>query len=52
MISDREISRQLLDELFDISGRLDWSVATVRDQCSEAELIDYRRAVGQVMGEM
>jgi hypothetical protein len=52
MISDREISKQLLDELFDISGRLDWSVVTVRDQCSESELIDYRRAVGQVMGEM
>ncbi len=52
MIIDREISKQLLGELFDISGRLDWSVATVRDHCSESELVAYRRAIGQVMGEM
>ena len=52
MITDRDIAKQLLGELFDIGGRLDASVATVRDHCAESELIDYRRAIGQVMGEM
>ena len=52
MIHDREIAKRVLDELFDMSGRLDRSVATVRDGCSESELIGYRRAVGNVLGEM
>ena len=52
MIADRDTAKQILDELFDLSGRLDWSVATVRDRCPESELIVYRRAIGQVMGEM
>jgi hypothetical protein len=52
MIADRDIAKQILDELFDVSGRLDWSVATVQDHCPESELILYRRAIGQVMGEM
>jgi len=52
MIADRDTAKQILDELFDLSGRLDWSVATVRDRCPESELIAYRRAIGQVMGEM
>ncbi len=52
MIANRDTAKQILDELFDLSGRLDWSVATVRDRCPESELIAYRRAIGQVMGEM
>ena len=52
MIANRDIAKQILDELFDLSGRLDWSVATVRDRCPESELVAYRRAIGQVMGEM
>ena len=52
MITDRDTAKQILDELFDLSGRLDWSVATVQDHCPESELIVYRRAIGQVMGEM
>jgi hypothetical protein len=52
MITDRDTAKKILDELFDLSGRLDWSVATVQDHCPEAELILYRRAIGQVMGEM
>jgi hypothetical protein len=52
MIRDPDIAKQLLGELFDVSGRLDQSVAVVRDGCSEAELVAYRRAIGQVMGEM
>ena len=50
MIANRDTAKQILDELFDLSGRLDWSVATVRDRCPESELIAYRRAIGQVMG--
>jgi hypothetical protein len=46
VISDRDTAKQILDELFDLSGRLDWSVATVRDRCPESELIVYRRAIG------
>jgi hypothetical protein len=52
MISDRDTAKQLLDELFDISARLDRSVATVQDRCSDAELVVYRRAIGNVLGEM
>ena len=52
MIRDREIAQRVLTELFDVSGQLDGSVATVRDGCSESELITYRRAVGNVLGEL
>lgn len=52
MIRDPDIAKQLLHELFAVSGRLDQSVAVVRDGCSEPELVAYRRAIGQVMGEM
>ena len=45
-------AKRLLDALFDVSGQLDRSVATVRDCCSESELIGYRRAIGNVLGEM
>ena len=52
MIRDRETAQRVLDELFDVSSRLDRSVSAVRDSCSESELISYRRAVGNVLGEM
>jgi len=52
MVSDSAIAKQLLDELFDISSRLDASVAKVQELCPESELIVYRRGVGEVMGEM
>ena len=38
--------------MIEFSGRLDGSIATVRDQCSPEEFVAYRRAVGRIMGEM
>jgi hypothetical protein len=52
MIHDREVAKRVLDELFDVSGRLDRSVSTVKEGCPELELVVYRRAVGNVMGGM
>ena len=52
MIHDRDVAKQVLDDLFEVSSRLDWSVATIKDCCPESELTLYRRAIGQVMGEM
>ena len=52
MIRDRDTAKRVLAELFDVSGQLDNSVAVVRDCCTEPELIAYRRAIGNVLGEM
>ena len=52
MIRNRDTAQRVLAELFDVSGQLDHSVAMVRDHCTEAELIAYRRAIGNVLGEM
>jgi len=38
--------------MIEFSGRLDGSIATVREQCSPEEFAAYRRAVGRIMGEM
>ncbi|MBK9266949.1 MAG: hypothetical protein IPM54_45140 [Polyangiaceae bacterium] len=38
--------------MLEYSGKLDRSVQLVKDTCSEEEFIDYRTAVGTIMGEM
>jgi len=52
MIRDARIAKQVSDLMIEFSGRLDGSIATVRDQCSPEEFAAYRRAVGRIMGEM
>jgi hypothetical protein len=52
MIRDARIAKQVSDLMVEFSGRLDGSIATVRDQCSPEEFAVYRRAVGRIMGEM
>jgi len=52
VIADPKAAKTLLDALFEISGRLDASVATARDSCPEPEFVEYRRAVGEVLGDM
>ncbi|MGB8592986.1 MAG: hypothetical protein WA674_08380 [Candidatus Acidiferrales bacterium] len=52
MIGDAQIAKQVSDLMIEFSGRLDGSIATVRDQCSPEEFATYRRAVGRIMGEM
>ena len=44
MIADRDVAKRILEELFEVGSRLDWSVATVKDRCPESELVPYRRA--------
>ena len=52
MITNPEAAKALLDTLFDASGRLDESVSTARNMCPDPEFLEFRRAVGQVLGEM
>jgi hypothetical protein len=52
MIRDARIAKEISDLMIEFSGRLDGSIATVRDQCSPEEFAAYRCAVGRIMGEM
>jgi hypothetical protein len=52
MIRDAAVARRISDLMIEISGRLDTSIANVRDQCSSEEFQAYRRAVGGILGEI
>jgi hypothetical protein len=52
MIRDARVAKEISDLMIELSGRLDGSIATVRDQCSPEEFAAYRRAVGRIMGQM
>jgi hypothetical protein len=52
MVEDEGIAKQISDLMVEFGGRLDGSVALVKENCSEDELKTYRRAVGTIMAEM
>jgi hypothetical protein len=52
MIKNAEIARQISDLMIEIGGRLDGSVLVVQQRCSPEEFRVYRRAIGQVLGDM
>jgi len=51
LVSNKVFAKELVALLLDYSGRLDESVARAKKVCSDAEFLEYRRAVGEVMGE-
>jgi hypothetical protein len=48
MIRDARIAKQVSDLMIEFSGRLDGSIATVREQCSPEEFAAYRRDAARV----
>jgi len=50
VIKDKVFAKEVVDLLFECSGRLDQSVARAKKECSEAEFLEYRKAIGAVMG--
>ncbi len=42
----------IVDLMRDCSDKLNVSVQTVKDTCSRQEFLDYRKAVGRIMGDM
>ena len=52
MILDKEIASQVSELMLEYSAKLDQSLKTVMDNCSEQEFKSYRDAVGQLMGIM
>jgi hypothetical protein len=52
MISSSDSAKALLNLLFEASGTLDTSVAVAQEACPEAEFLEYRRAIGNVLGDM
>lgn len=52
MIENERIAKQISDLMLEYGARLDESVLLVKNSCSEAELKTYRRAVGEIMGNM
>ncbi|MCP3669199.1 MAG: hypothetical protein GY814_01925 [Gammaproteobacteria bacterium] len=48
----KEVATEIVDLMMEFGGRLNQSVALVQDNCSEDELVSYRRAVGKLMGAM
>ena len=47
-----QVARQVLALMLEYSGKLDQSIQLVKDSCTEQEFLDYREAVGKIMGEM
>jgi hypothetical protein len=52
MIKDKVIAESVSKLMLEFGARLDASVVTVRDRCSEAEFCAYRSAVGKILGDM
>jgi hypothetical protein len=52
MIKDQAVAREVSQNALEATRLLNESVHIVRDRCSEAELIEVRRAVGKAMGEI
>ena len=51
MVKNKVFAKEVVELLLEYSGRLDESVARAKKVCSEAEFLEYRRAIGEVMGE-
>ena len=52
MISDPQVAHTVSALMLEIGAKLDASVAEVQAACPESEFVNYRRAVGSVMGTM
>ena len=52
MIEDRDIAKQIAEVMLDASGRIDESVALVKERGTPEDLAKYQRAAGAVMGEI
>lgn len=48
----KQVAEQVPALMLEYSGKLDQSVQLVKDTCTEEEFLDYRKAVGRIMGEM
>ena len=49
---DIDVAERLSRLMLRLSANLDQSVAYVQDNCSDSEFKEYRRAVGQILGEI
>jgi hypothetical protein len=52
IVENEGIAKQTSDRMAEFGGRLNGSVALVNENCGEAELQEYRRAVGAIMAEV
>jgi hypothetical protein len=48
----KEVATEIIDLMIEFGDRLNQSVALVKDNCSEDELVSYRSVVGKLMGSM
>jgi hypothetical protein len=52
VFADRDTARHVLTELHAAASALDYSVQVALERCSEEELEVFRRAIGEVLGEL
>jgi hypothetical protein len=52
MIEDESLARQVSDLMLECGAKLDASVAAMQSKLPEDEFVEYRRAIGRVMGAM
>ncbi len=52
MINDKDIAKEVNNLMLEYQSKLSESVAIVRDNCNEKEVYDYRKAVGNILGNM
>lgn len=48
----KKVAIEIVDLMLDFGNRLNASVALVQNNCTDDELVEYRRAVGKLMGDM
>jgi hypothetical protein len=51
-IMEKNVAARVVQNLLEISGRLDQTVGLIKAECSEAEFKMYRPAFGRAMGEL
>lgn len=52
MIKNKNVAKKIGELMIECSGKLNDSIILVKEQCSEKEFIEYRKAIAYIMGEM
>jgi hypothetical protein len=52
LIKDKSIAREISDLMIEFSDRIDRSILTVQENCSQEEFKAYRLAAAKVLGEV
>lgn len=52
MMNNKQVAKDINDLMLEYQGRLSESVSLVRENCDDAEVYAYRKAIGEVLAKM